>query len=47
MLEHCQEFYKAATIYLVMQQSLKESKEACACKLLCGVGDQKMCDCFV
>lgn len=47
MLEECQGFYNAATIYLLVQQSLKESKRAYACKLLCRVGDQKMCDCFV
>lgn len=43
MLEQCQGFYKAATIYLLVQQSLKESKRVCACKLLCGMEDQKIC----
>lgn len=47
MLEQCQGVYKAATIYSLVQQSLKESKGVYAFKSFDRVGDQKMCEWFV
>lgn len=41
MLEQCQGFYKAVTIYLLVQQSLKEHMLV---SYFAYWGNQKMCD---